>query len=99
QHRHDNGMNIRVLNLSYGFRPAQDGNNALTFAVEQAWKAGIVVVAADGNSGREGVSKGLLSPASNTTVLAVGAYDNGGSVGDRRDANTSEFSQQGRSRD
>jgi serine protease AprX len=93
QHRHDNGMNIRVLNLSYGFHPAQDGDNSLTFAVQQAWKAGIVVVAADGNGGSN--KGGLLAPASDNVALAVGSYDDGGTVKDRRDDNTSEYSQKG----
>ena len=52
QHRNDNGMNIRVINLSYGTNSTQPYNvDPLAYAVEQAWKAGIVVVAAAGNSG------------------------------------------------
>ena len=52
QHRNDNGMNIRVLNLSYGTNSSQPyALDPLAYAVEQAWKAGIVVVAAAGNSG------------------------------------------------
>jgi serine protease AprX len=44
QHRNDNGMNIRVINLSYGTNSTQPyGVDPLAFAVEQAWKAGIVV--------------------------------------------------------
>ena len=66
QHRHDNGMNIRVLNLSYGTNSTQPyGVDPLAYAVEQAWKAGIVVVAAAGNSGYQtGASaQGLADPA------------------------------------
>src|SRR4051812_38033299 len=52
QHRNDNGMNIRVLNLSYGTNSTQPYQvDPLAYAVEQAWKAGIVVVAAAGTSG------------------------------------------------
>ena len=52
QHKNDNGLNIRVLNLSYGTDSAQDYEvDPLAFAVEQAWKAGIFVVAATGNDG------------------------------------------------
>ena len=52
QHRNDNGMNIRVINLSYGTNSTQAYSvDPLAYAVEQAWKAGIVVVAAAGNSG------------------------------------------------
>ncbi len=51
-HRNDAGMNIRVLSLSFG----TDGTQTylldpLSFAVERAWKKGIVVVAAAGNTG------------------------------------------------
>ena len=54
QHRNDNGLNIRVINLSYGTNSTQPYQvDPLAYAVEQAWKAGIVVVAAAGNSGYE----------------------------------------------
>ena len=52
QHRNDDGLNIRVLNLSYGTNSTQDYTvDPLAFAAEQAWKEGIVVVAAAGNYG------------------------------------------------
>ena len=52
QHQNDNGMNIRVINLSYGTNSTQDSSvDPLSYAVEQAWKEGIVVVAAAGNTG------------------------------------------------
>ena len=39
QHRNDNGLNIRVLNLSYGTDSTQPYTvDPLAFAVEQAWK-------------------------------------------------------------
>ena len=45
-------VNIRVLNLSYGTNSTQPYMvDPLAFAAEQAWKAGIVVVAAAGNTG------------------------------------------------
>jgi len=78
QHRHDNGMNIRVLNLSYGTNSTQAyGIDPLAYAVEQAWKAGIVVVAAAGNSGYQtGASAlGLADPGYDPQILAVGAVD------------------------
>ena len=83
QHRHDNGMNIRVLNLSYGTNSTQAyGVDPLAYAVEQAWKAGIVVVAAAGNSGYQtGASaQGLADPAYDPQVIAVGAADTMGTV-------------------
>jgi serine protease AprX len=71
QHRHDNGMNIRVLNLSYGTDGTQDYLvDPLAFAVEQAWKAGIVVVVAAGN---DGAGSMLRNPAIDPFVIAVGA--------------------------
>jgi serine protease AprX len=73
QNRNSNGLNIRVLNLSYGtdsFNRAD--RDLLSFAVEQAWRAGIVVVAAGGNDGNE---HRLTSPAYNPFVIAVGAAD------------------------
>ncbi len=78
QHRNDNGMNIRVLNLSYGTNSSQPyAIDPLAYAVEQAWKAGIVVVAAAGNSGYQtGASaQGLADPAYDPQILGVGAAD------------------------
>ena len=41
QHKNDNGLNIRVLNLSYGTNSTQPAaTDPLSYAVEQAWKAG-----------------------------------------------------------
>jgi serine protease AprX len=78
QHRTDNGLNIRVLNLSYGTNSLQDYQaDPLAFAVEQAWDAGIVVVAATGNTGyqRGKGAPGLADPAYDPFVTAVGAVD------------------------
>ena len=77
QHRHDNGLNIRVINLSYGTISQQPYViDPLAYAVEQAWKAGIVVVAAAGNSGyQQGVSSGVTDPAYDPEIIAVGASD------------------------
>jgi serine protease AprX len=73
QHRHDNGMNIRVINLSYGTDSTQPyAVDPLAYAVEQAWKAGIVVVTAAGNSG---LKSGLADPAYDPWLIAVGAAD------------------------
>src|SRR4029077_1375861 len=78
QHRYDNAMNIRVINLSYGTNSTQAYTvDPLAYAVEQAWKAGIVVVAAAGNSGyqRGASAQGLADPAYDPEILAVGAAD------------------------
>lgn len=51
QHRDHDGLNIRVLNLSFGTDGAQDYRlDPMTYAVEVAWRHGIVVVTAAGNS-------------------------------------------------
>jgi len=81
QHRYDNGMNIRVLNLSYGTTGTQDyAVDPLSYAVEQAWKKGIVVVAAAGNSGyvKGAGSPCMTNPARNPFVLSVGGTDSMG---------------------
>jgi serine protease AprX len=81
EHRHDRGLDIRVLNLSYGTNSAQSAEvDPLSFAVEQAWKHGIVVVAAAGNSGYQvgGGAPGVADPAYNPFVIAVGGSDSMG---------------------
>jgi serine protease AprX len=79
QHKTDNGLNIRVLNLSYGTNSDQDyTDDPLAFAVEQAWKAGIFVVAATGNEGYVFKTGSLTSPASDPHVFAVGASSSAG---------------------
>jgi serine protease AprX len=81
EHRQDNGLNIRVLNLSFGTDSSQDPSlDPLSFAVERAWKAGIVVVVAAGNDGN---ARPLRMPAANPFVIAVGATD---TVGSRKSA-------------
>src|SRR4029450_1832313 len=51
-HRNDPGLNIRVLNLSFGTDSLQDPRlDPLSHAVEAAWRNGIVVVVAVGNEG------------------------------------------------
>jgi serine protease AprX len=83
EHKNDNGMNIRVLNLSYGTNSIQSaGTDPLSFAVEQAWKKGIVVVAAAGNTGyQKGVgAPGLADPAYNPLIIGVGGYDTMGTA-------------------
>jgi serine protease AprX len=69
--RNANGMNIRVLNLSFGTDATQSyAQDPLAYATEVAWRDGIVVVAAAGNSGNGAV---LTDPAYDPTILAVGA--------------------------
>jgi hypothetical protein len=73
--RKSNGLNIRVLNLSFGTDSTQDYKiDPLAYAAEVAWRNGIVVVAAAGNRGA--TSQRLTDPAYDPTILAVGAADN-----------------------
>jgi serine protease AprX len=79
QHRTDNGMNIRVLNLSFGTDSTQPYVlDPLAYAAEVAWRYGITVVAAVGNTGHN--SLGVANPASDPFVIAVGAADTKGTV-------------------
>lgn len=74
QHRNDGGMNIRVINLSYGTDGVQPADvDPLSYAVEVAWRHGIVVVVGAGNDGSDHPT--LVNPAYNPYVLAVGAAD------------------------
>ena len=79
-HKTDNGMNIRIINLAYGTNSKQSATiDPLSFAAERAWKAGIVVVAAAGNSGYQ-TEQGLSNPAYNRFIIAVGGYDTKGTA-------------------
>lgn len=73
--------NIRVINLSLG-RPVYESfaQDPLCQAAEQAWKAGIVVVVAAGNDGRDdSVANGgygtINAPGNDPYVLTVGAMN------------------------
>ena len=73
QHRYDNGMDIRVINLAYGTDGVQPYQvDPLAHAVEKAWHAGIVVVVAVGNDGNWAP---LRNPAIDPFVIAVGAAE------------------------
>jgi serine protease AprX len=93
-HRNDDPRHpIRVLNLSYGTDGTQHYRlDPLTHAVENAWRAGIVVVVAGGNSGTDAPQ--LNNPAYDPYVLAVGASDTRGTV-DASDDLVPEFSSRG----
>ena len=79
QHKNADGLNIRVLNLSFGTDGVQSYLlDPLAYAAEQAWHAGIVVVVAAGNEGY-GSAK-LNNPAHDPYVLAVGGSDGKGTA-------------------
>jgi serine protease AprX len=84
QHAHDPGLNIRVINLSYGTNSRQPyGVDPLAYAVEQAKQAGIAVVAAAGNTGFQtgANAPGLADPAYDPNIIAVGGADSNGTPG------------------
>ncbi len=79
QHRNDNGLNVRVLNLAFGTDGSADHRSSvLSYAVEVAWRNGIVVVVAGGNDTAD--NKLLRDPARSPFVIAVGAADTNGTV-------------------
>jgi serine protease AprX len=93
EHKNDNGMNVRVLNLSFGTQSTQSYLiDPLAHAAEVAWRNGIVVVVAAGNEGNE--TSMLNDPATDPYVLAVGASDQG-NVLDPRDDKVAPFSSRG----
>jgi serine protease AprX len=78
-HRNDAGLNIRVINLSFGTDSLQDPKyDPLSYAVEAAWRAGIVVVVSVGNDGPTDTRVG--NPALNPYIIAVGGSDTAGTV-------------------
>lgn len=84
QHRRDNGMNVRVISLAYGTHSTQPAAvDPLAKAVENAWKQGIVVVAAAGN---DGIANPVLMPAADPYVVTVGAVDHEGTATTSDDA-------------
>ncbi|CAN5516649.1 hypothetical protein BH18ACT1_BH18ACT1_03570 [soil metagenome] len=93
QHRNDNGMNIRVVNLAYGTDGAQSYVlDPLAHAAEVAWRRGVVVVVSAGNDGP--TTERLTNPAMDPYVLAVGASDHLGTRG-RGDDLVADFSSRG----
>ncbi len=80
EHRNQYNPPIRVMNLSVGFDAGLTSDyktDPLSKAVQSAWDAGIVVVAATGNGGKDTTADapGVASPAFNKSVIAVGGYD------------------------
>lgn len=66
---------VRVVNLSVGTIPeaGQPEKNDLVKAVEKAWDAGLVVVAAAGNNGPEPMS--ITTPGISRKVITVGSSE------------------------
>ena len=76
-HRNDDTANpIRVINLSYGTGGTPNyWTDPVQFAAEQAWKAGIVVVAATGNGGTA-----MTDPATDQFILNVASANTNGTL-------------------
>lgn len=95
-----NTYNIRVINLSLG-RPVFESyqQDPLCQAVEAAWKAGIVVVVAAGNEGRDNAEGNqgygtINSPGNDPYVITVGAMKTNGTYG-RSDDTVASYSSKG----
>ena len=93
RNRRANGLDVRVINLSVG-ADNQYGyvREPLAWAVEQAWQAGVVVVASAGNDGSSG--HGLDLPAADPFILAVGGAETQG-TGDPADDAVADWSSRG----
>jgi serine protease AprX len=71
---HADELDIGVINLSYSSGSTLGyETDPLAYAVERAWRRGIVVVVAAGNDGRQ--AHRLASPARDPYVIAVGAAE------------------------
>jgi serine protease AprX len=76
---HRTVYNIRVINLSFGARaPLSYRLDPMSAAVEMAWRRGLVVVAASGNSGPERDT--VVTPGIDPYVITVGATDDRGTL-------------------
>jgi serine protease AprX len=93
EHGDDEGLNVRVLNMSFGTDGVQSYQlDPLAYAAEQAWHKGIVVVVAVGN---EGFGTGKVNnPATDPYVIAVGSAGTNGTA-DTADDVVSSFSNDG----
>ena len=95
-----NTYNIRVISLSLG-RPVWESytQDPLCQAVEQAWQAGITVVVAAGNYGRDNAAGTfgygtITAPGNDPYVITVGAM-NTKSTADRTDDVIASYSSKG----
>ena len=81
---HKDQYGIRVLNLSLGHPVYESADvDPLVQAVDELWDAGVVVVCAAGNSGRDGHGT-VSSPCNSRKVITVGALN------DRRTADLTD---------
>jgi serine protease AprX len=78
---HRTALNIRIANLSFGAPPPPSGSyrtDPLSAAIEIAWRRGVAVVVAAGNTGP---AQGTVqSPGIHPMAITVGATDDQGSL-------------------
>ncbi len=92
--KHRKRYNIRVINLSFGYdRPEQRSDDPLYQITSQAWKAGLVVVAAAGNSGPR--ARTIGSPGNNPLIITVGAVNDRNTIR-QSDDRVAAFSSRGK---
>ena len=97
--RHRATFNIRIINLSVAAGVHESYNtDPLTQAARRAVEAGIVVITAAGNLGRDGTGApqygGITAPGNAPWVLTVGASNDNGTA-ERRDDTVASFSSRG----
>lgn len=91
---HKDKYNIRVMNLSlYAEVGSPYWADPLDRAVEAAWQAGIVVVAAAGNGGPDAMT--VAVPGNDPYIIAVGALDGKETAGYLADDTLTEYSAAG----
>ena len=85
---------IKVVCMSFGSSPLESGD-PLMLGAESLWNAGIVVVAAAGNSGPN--ARTIKSPGISGKIITVGALDDGRQNGmiDERNFCVANFSSRG----
>src|SRR4051794_27623616 len=92
RYRHANGLDVRVISLAVGADNNGYEHDPLAVAVERAWNAGVAVVSSAGNEGDSG--HGLLIPAADPFVIAVGGADTQG-TGNPADDDVADWSSRG----
>jgi len=94
---HKDQYGIRVLNLSLGHPVYESADvDPLVQAVDELWDAGVVVVCAAGNSGRDGHGT-VTSPCNSRKVITVGAL-NDRKTADLTDDTVATYSSRGPTR-
>ena len=95
--RHKDTYSIDVVNLSFGTDSQQSpATSPLNYAVQQAWDAGIVVVASAGNLGDQPGT--VTKPADDPLIISVGASNENG-TSQRTDDTITSFDSRGPTRD